>query len=79
MTNQKTIDERVSALEQKVSELESKLSTDSKIKSQESNTNGKKLSVKEFVLAKKPAGDVQKNPSDFTLLGDTRKHGISQC
>jgi hypothetical protein len=60
MTNQKTIDERVNALEQRVSDLESKFSSNPKIESEESNANSKKLSVKEFVLAKKPAGDVQK-------------------
>jgi len=58
--NQKTTDERLDALEQKVSELEAKLPTNSQNVSQESSANGKKLSVKEFVLEKKPTGDVQK-------------------
>lgn len=60
MTNQKTIEERVSALEQKLSNLESRLSVDIPQNSQETNITGKKLSVNEFVLGKKPKGDVQK-------------------
>ncbi len=60
MTNQKTIEERVSALEQRVSDLEVPLSASASHDSQKSNTNGKKLSIKEFVLEKKPKGDVQK-------------------
>lgn len=60
MTNQKTIEERVSALEQKVSDLETQLSGSTPRTNQESNTGGKKLSVKEFVLEKNPKGDVQK-------------------
>lgn len=60
MTNQKTTEERLSTLEQRVSDLETQLSAGNSIVSQEPSTNGKRLSVKEFVLEKKPKGDVQK-------------------
>jgi hypothetical protein len=60
MTDQKTSEERLSALEQRVSALETQLSGSTPRSSQDSNTSGKKLSVKEFVLGKKPKGDVQK-------------------
>ena len=60
MTNQKTTEERLSILEQRVSDIENQLSVGNSLGSQESNTNGKRLSVKEFVLDKKPKGDVQK-------------------
>lgn len=60
MTNPKNIEERVSSLEQRVADLETQLSASSAAGGQDSNTNGKKLSIKEFVLEKKPKGDVQK-------------------
>lgn len=60
MTNPKNIEERVSSLEQRVADLETQLSAGNPAGGQDSNTNGKKLSIKEFVLEKKPKGDVQK-------------------
>ncbi len=60
MTNPKNIEERVSSLEQRVADLETQLSAGTPTGGQDSNTNGKKLSIKEFVLEKKPKGDVQK-------------------
>ena len=63
MTNKKTIEERVHVLEQKITKLEEKLLTKSKDADATSVPIGKKLSVKEFMLEKKPKGDVQKTLS----------------
>jgi hypothetical protein len=60
MMNQKTVEKRVGALEQRISNLEARLSANASRESRDSNTSGKKLSVKEFMLEKKPKGDVQK-------------------
>lgn len=53
MTKQKTIEERLGALEKRVSSLETQ-------QNQESKTNRRKLTLKEFVLEKNPKGNVQK-------------------
>jgi flagellar capping protein FliD len=60
MINQKTIEERLSALEDRVTDLETIRSAGTALENQGSGMKGKKISVKEFVLEKKPKGDVQK-------------------
>lgn len=59
MTNQKTIEERVSELEQKFSELQTILAVDAK-NTGKNNISSKKITIKEFVLEKNLKGDVQK-------------------
>jgi len=59
MTSQKKLEDRVSILEQKLSKLEAMFSEDTH-NNQKSNTHGKKLTIKEFVLGKNLKGDVQK-------------------
>lgn len=59
MTNQKTIEERVSELEQKFSELQTILAVDIK-NTGKNNISSKKITIKEFVLGKNLKGDVQK-------------------
>lgn len=57
MNDIKQLNEKVSSLEERVSHLEAK--SDNNLVESETSIN-KKLSIKEFILSKKPVGDVQK-------------------